>query len=208
MAPGCDGFAVSADARPRRCSRASRTSCTSAFAPDARRAQAFGAVQIHAGERHRHAACAVRAGASWLLTLMVFFPLVGAALILLAPRGRHDAGARARAGHVAGAARRRAVTSSASTARSTQAAGNGGLQFVQHVVWIPVVQRRVLRRRRRPSVTMVLLTALVSTIAVARQLRHRQAACAATSRCSCCSRPACSAPSSRSTSSSSTSSGS
>ena len=31
----------------------------------------------------------VRAGGSWLLSLLVFFPLVGAALVIAAPRGRH-----------------------------------------------------------------------------------------------------------------------
>ncbi|MCU1281707.1 MAG: nuoM [bacterium] len=134
------------------------------FAPDARHAQAFGAVQIHAGDEIR--GVAVRAGSSWLLTLMVFFPLAGAALILAVPRGR-DRLTRAIALATSLVPLAAAGFLVAHFDRGfSRASGNGGLQFVQHAVWIPSFNVEYYVGVDGLSVTMLLLTALISTIAI------------------------------------------
>src|SRR3954469_22254112 len=86
MTPGSSGFVV-APPNGRVLQPGESYELHVTFTPDGRRAQAFGAVQIHAGDELH--GVGVRAGESWLLTLLVFFPLAGAALILAAPRGRH-----------------------------------------------------------------------------------------------------------------------
>jgi NADH-quinone oxidoreductase subunit M len=134
------------------------------FTPDGRRAQAFGAVQLHAGDELH--AVAVQAGSSWLLTLMVFFPLAGAALVVAAPRGRH---ALVRAIALAtslvplGAA---LVVVARFDRTFSLSSGNGGVQLVQHAVWIPSFGVEYYVGVDGLSVTMVLLTALISTIAI------------------------------------------
>ncbi len=134
------------------------------YMPDGRRAQAFGAVQLHAGDEIR--GVGVRAGSSWLLTLMVFFPLVGAALVLLAPRGRVRL-VRAIALATSLVPLAAAVEVVARFDRTfSLAAGNYGAQFVQHAVWIPSFNVEYYVGVDGLSVTMVLLTALVTTIAI------------------------------------------
>ncbi|MGZ3427214.1 MAG: complex I subunit 4 family protein [Polyangia bacterium] len=97
---------------------------------------------------------------------MIFFPLVGAALVLAVPRGR-DGLVRAIAlgtSLVPLAAAGFLVTHfDRSFAR---ASGNGGLQFVQHAAWIPSFNVEYYVGVDGLSVTMVLLTALISTIAI------------------------------------------
>jgi NADH-quinone oxidoreductase subunit M len=108
----------------------------------------------------------VRAGESWLLTLMIFFPLVGAALIIAAPRGRHTlVRAIALATSLVPLAAALYVVAHFDRAFS-RSAGNDGLQFVQHAVWIPSFGIEYFVGVDGLSVTMVLLTALISTIAV------------------------------------------
>jgi NADH-quinone oxidoreductase subunit M len=134
------------------------------FSPDGRRAQAFGAVQVRAGDELH--GVAVRAGESWLLTLMIFFPLAGAALVIAAPRGRH-ALVRAIALATSLVPLAGALYLVAHFDRGfSRAAGNAGLQFVQHAVWIPAFNVEYYVGVDGLSVTMVLLTALISTIAV------------------------------------------
>ncbi|HEX6837923.1 MAG TPA: NADH-quinone oxidoreductase subunit M [Polyangia bacterium] len=135
-----------------------------AFAPDGRRAQAFGAVQIHAGDELH--GVGVSAGSSWLLTLMVFFPLVGAALVVATPRGR-DGLVRAIALATSLVPLAAAVYVVVHFDRAfSLASGNGGVQFVQHAVWIPSFNVEYYVGVDGLSVTMVLLTALISTIAI------------------------------------------
>ena len=157
MAPGSDGFAVQ-PTTGRVLQPGESYELHVAFAPDGRRTQAFGGVQIHAADG-AITALALRAGGSWLLTLMVFFPLVGAALVMLAPRGRH--------GLV------RAIALGASLVPLAAALhavahfdGQGGLQFVQHVVWIPAFNVEYFVGVDGLSILMVILTALISTIAI------------------------------------------
>ncbi|MGZ3439886.1 MAG: hypothetical protein ACXVDD_10225, partial [Polyangia bacterium] len=85
VAPGSTGFQV-APALGRVLQPGESYELQVTFTPDGKRAQAFGAVQIQTPDEL--VGVALRAGASWLLTLMIFFPLVGAALVLAVPRGR------------------------------------------------------------------------------------------------------------------------
>ncbi|HXU68984.1 MAG TPA: NADH-quinone oxidoreductase subunit M [Polyangia bacterium] len=157
LAPGSDGFALQ-PTNGRVLQPGESYELRVAFVPDGRHAQAFGGVQLHAADGEV-TAVAVRAGGSWLLTLMIFFPLVGAALVMLAPRGRH--------------ALVRAIalgTSLVPLAAALHAVahfdGAGGLQFVQHVVWIPAFNVEYFVGVDGLSILMVLLTALISTIAI------------------------------------------
>ncbi|MDB4969197.1 MAG: nuoM [Myxococcales bacterium] len=163
LAPDASGFQLT-DTGPRTLQSGERVQVAVQFTPDARRQQAFGGLQVHAAGQVR--GVPLRAGSSWLLTLLIFFPLVGAALILFVPTGRH---ALTRAIALA--------TSLVPLAASvlmclrfdrafSQATGNGGLQFIQHVVWIPSFNVEYFVGVDGLSVTMVLLTALISTIAV------------------------------------------
>jgi NADH-quinone oxidoreductase subunit M len=146
------------------------------FAADGRRAQAFGGVQIFSDDprypadaqrpEQHVAGVAVRQGASWLLTLLIFFPLAGAALILFVPRGRN--------GLVRAIALATSLVPLAAGAflfarfdrGFAQASGNSGLQFIHHVVWIPSFNVEYFVAVDGLSITMVLLTTLISTIAV------------------------------------------
>ncbi|HWE30688.1 MAG TPA: NADH-quinone oxidoreductase subunit M, partial [Polyangia bacterium] len=146
------------------------------FIPDGKRAQAFGAVQIVSddatqpidpGDTSLHVtAVALQYGSSWLLTLMIFFPLAGAVLILLAPAGRHNL--------TRGLALATTLVPLATAIflcahfdpTFAHVHGNGGLQFVQHVVWIPSFHVEYFVGVDGLSIAMVLLTALISTIAV------------------------------------------
>jgi NADH-quinone oxidoreductase subunit M len=175
VAPDAFGFAVD-DPGPRTLQPGEALTVQVRFQPDARRAQAFGGVQIYcddpryvvdARDPTSHvAAVPLRSGASWLLTLMIFFPLAGALLILWVPRGRHNL-MRAIALGTSLVPLAAAIELFARFDRDfAQASGNGGLQLIQHVVWIPSFNVEYFVGVDGLSVTMVLLTALVSTIAV------------------------------------------
>ena len=163
LAPGSTGFQVS-PALGRVLGPGESYELHVTFTPDGKRAQAFGAVQIEAAnELH---GVALQSGASWLLTLLVFFPLAGAALILAVPRGRE--------GLVRAIALASSLVPLAAAAflvahfdrTLSRASGNGGLQFVQHAAWIPSFNVEYYVGVDGLSVTMVLLTALLSTIAI------------------------------------------
>jgi NADH-quinone oxidoreductase subunit M len=163
LAPDSTGFQVT-DPAPRTLQPGERLKLEVQLAPDARRQQAFGGVQVHTGANVR--AVPLRAGSSWLLTLLIFFPLAGAALILFVPSGSHRL--------------TRTIALAASLVplaaslllflrfdrNFSQLSGNGGLQFIEHVVWIPSFNVEYFVGVDGLSVTMVLLTALISTIAV------------------------------------------
>jgi NADH-quinone oxidoreductase subunit M len=163
MAPGANGFVV-APRTGRVLQPGDAYELHVTFTPDGRRAQAFGAVQIKSGDELL--GVPARAGESWLLTLMIFFPLAGAALVLAAPRGRL-ALVRALALATSLVPLAAALYLVAHFDRGfSRAAGNAGLQFVQHAVWIPAFNVEYYVGVDGLSVTMVLLTALVSTIAI------------------------------------------
>ena len=162
LAPGSSGFAVAASAG-RILQPDESYEVHVSYTPD-RRAQAFGAVEVRAGDELR--AVPLRAGGSWLLSLMVFFPLVGAALVVAVPRGRHTL-VRAIALATSLVPLAAALHIVAHFDRGfSRASGNGGLQFVEHAVWIPTFNIEYYLGVDGLSVTMVLLTALVSTIAI------------------------------------------
>src|SRR4051794_24445673 len=73
LPPESVGFAVEESA-PRTLQPGEELALHVQFVPDGRRQQAFGGLQLHSGEAVR--GVPLRAGASWLLTLLVFFPLV------------------------------------------------------------------------------------------------------------------------------------
>ena len=135
------------------------------FTPDGRRQQAFGGLQLATSDGAIRAV-PLQAGASWLLTLIIFFPLVGALLIVLAPAARPTL-VRAIALATSLVPLAAALWMFARYDRAfTQAAGNDGLQFIEHAVWIPSFNVEYFVGVDGLSITMVLLTALVSTIAV------------------------------------------
>jgi NADH-quinone oxidoreductase subunit M len=174
LAPDSSGFAVD-DPGPRTLQPGEALTVQARFAPDARRTQAFGGIQIYcddprlAADPHQPrlhvASVPLRYGSSWLLTLMIFFPLVGALLILLVPPGR-PALVRAIALGATLVPLAGAIDLFVRFDRSfAQSSGNGGLQLIEHVVWIPAFNVEYFLGVDGLSVTMVLLTALIATIA-------------------------------------------
>jgi NADH-quinone oxidoreductase subunit M len=146
------------------------------YQPDARRKQAFGGVQIVSNddrfpidERNPEghvAGVALRANSSMLLTWMIFSPLIGALIILLIP-GTNEKLTRWLALITAAVPMAMAVYLYMHYDRSfSLASGNYGLQFIQHAVWIPSFNVEYFVGVDGLSITMVILTALVSLIAV------------------------------------------
>jgi NADH-quinone oxidoreductase subunit M len=173
--PDSIGFAVD-DPGPKTLQPGESLQLQVRFIPDGKRTQAFGAVQIFSddaryptdlGDPQLHVAgVPLRYGSSWLLTLLIFFPLAGALLILLAPAGRHNL-MRAIALATTLVPLAAAIFLCVRFDRTfAQLHGNGGLQFIQHAVWIPSFHVEYFVGVDGLSITMVLLTALVSTIAV------------------------------------------
>jgi NADH-quinone oxidoreductase subunit M len=146
------------------------------YTPEPRRQQMFGGIQIWSNdprfavdERNPSAhvaALAVRANSSRLLTLIIFFPLLAAGLVLLVPRGRDELARWIALGGtlvpLAGA-----LWMLVHFDRNySMSSGNAGLQFVQHAVWIPSFNVEYFVGVDGLSVTMVILTTLVSVIAL------------------------------------------
>jgi NADH-quinone oxidoreductase subunit M len=146
------------------------------YTPDGKRKQAFGGVQIWSNDERfptderkpegHVAGAALRAGATSLLTWMIFLPLIGAFFILLLPKGQESLAkwvALAAAAVPVGLAVQLYLQFDRSF---TVASGNYGLQFIQHLVWIPSFNVEYFVGVDGISVTMVILTALVSLISV------------------------------------------
>ena len=146
------------------------------YANDGHRKQAFGGIQVWSNDDrypspdtdpNAHVAgVAARAGNSWLLTAMIFLPLLGALLIMLLP-----AGAQNLYKWVA------LLTAAVPVVLSVLlylgydrhfgvAQGNSGLQFVHRFVWIPWFNVEYYVGVDGISVSMMILTALVSLVAV------------------------------------------
>ena len=146
------------------------------FAPDATRKQAWGGLQIITNdpslpndtlsiEQHL-ASVPLVMGSSWLLTLMTFFPLFGMLLVMLVPKGK-DSLVKWVALGVAAVPLAASVFLYINFDRAfSMASGNYGLQFIQHGVWIPGFNIEYFVGVDGLSVTMVILTALVSIVAV------------------------------------------
>ncbi len=146
------------------------------YAPDSKRKQAFGGVQVFsnddvypADERNPElhvAGVAVRASQSWLLTAMIFLPLLGGLLILFLPSGKETL-YRWVALAVSLVPLALSVVLYLQYNRNfSQESGNYGLQFIHHLVWIPSFNVEYYVGVDGVSITMVILTALVSVIAV------------------------------------------
>ncbi|MFI5290624.1 MAG: proton-conducting transporter membrane subunit, partial [Polyangia bacterium] len=175
VAPDAYGYQVD-DVGPKTLAPGEDVDVKVTFTPDSRRTQAFGGIQVfsndssypasiaHPGEYV--AGVAARANSSWLLTVMIFFPLLGGLIILLIPAGQE---------HLA---KWLALASAAVPVglsgwlflhfdrAFSQASGNYGLQYIQHVVWIPSFNVEYFVGVDGLSITMVILTALVSLVAV------------------------------------------
>jgi NADH-quinone oxidoreductase subunit M len=146
------------------------------YTPDSRRKQSFGGLQILSNDTRfpedertpgaHVAGVALRASSSWLLTWMIFAPLLGALVILLLP-GTQAQTMRWIALATAAVPMVMAVWLYLHYDRSfSLASGNYGLQFVQHLVWIPSFNVEYFVGVDGLSITMVILTALVSLVAV------------------------------------------
>ena len=139
--------------------------------------QAFGGLQIlsndtrypddtRTAEVEHIANVALVANSSSLLTWMVFFPLLGMVLVMLVPRGK-DEWTKWVALGVAAVPAVLAVYLYMHFDRTVSvASGNYGLQFVQHFVWINGFNIEYYVGVDGLSIAMVLLTALVSLVAV------------------------------------------
>ena len=131
------------------------------------RKQSFGGLQIVSNDPAQGAiGVALTANASWLLVAMVFIPLFGMLLVLFVPAGR-DSLVKWVALGVSAAPMVLAVYLYALFDNGfSRASGNEGMQFVNHCVWIKGFNIEFYFGVDGLSVAMVLLTALVSLIAV------------------------------------------
>jgi NADH-quinone oxidoreductase subunit M len=146
------------------------------YTPDPKKAQAFGGVQVVSNDdmfpsderdsTSHIAGVALRANASNLLTFMIFFPLVGALIVLMLPAGQEKAMKWVTLGTAAGVMVAAVELYLGYDRSISVASGNYGLQFVQHIVWIPSFNVEYFVGVDGLSVTMVILTALVSLVAV------------------------------------------
>ena len=150
-----DGFQL-LDASPRTLATGQQMIVRVRYQPG-RGKQAFAALQVRTDEEV--IGVALRANASDALSWLIFFPLVGALLVLLLPQGaaRH---ARLIA----------LVTSSVPMGIALWLLSRfdraGGFQFTQHVVWIPNFHVEYYVAADGLALSMLVLTALVSLIAV------------------------------------------
>jgi NADH-quinone oxidoreductase subunit M len=173
-APDAFGFSVTGD--PKTLAPGESLEVKVTYAPDPKRVQSFGGIQVVSNDDQfpasdsdptaHIAGVAARANASWLLTFMIFFPLVGALIVLLLPAGQEKLMKWVTLG-TAAAVMVGAIEVYLGYDRSvSMATGNYGLQMVQHLVWIPSFNVEYFVGIDGISVTMVILTALVSLVAV------------------------------------------
>ncbi|HEY3354622.1 MAG TPA: hypothetical protein VGQ83_15325 [Polyangia bacterium] len=130
--------------------------------------QAFGGLQVVTDDEttrpdpagNRVAGAALKANPSSLLTWMVFFPLIGALLLMLVPKGKEK--------YVKWVALGAAAVPGVLAIYLYQLFDRGahGLQFVQHFVWIRSFNIEYYFGADGISVSMIILTALVSLVAV------------------------------------------
>jgi NADH-quinone oxidoreductase subunit M len=139
------------------------------------RDQAFGGLQVLSSDEHaplntatnEHVtAVALQANPSMLLAFMVFVPLLGIILLFAVPKGKEDL-VKWVALAIAAVPMILAVYLFVKfNPAFSYASGNYGMQFVQHATWIPSFNIEFYFGVDGLSVSMVILTALVSLIAV------------------------------------------
>jgi NADH-quinone oxidoreductase subunit M len=175
VAPDAFGFQVG-EVPPRTLAPNESMDVKVSFTPDPKRSQAFGGIQVFTNDEGAPAddrdpsmhvtGVAARAGTSWLLTFMIFFPLLGAIVILLLPAGQEGLSKWIALLTAAGAMVGAVFLYLGYDRNFALQSGNYGLQFVQHAVWIPSFNVEYYVGVDGISVTMVILTALVSLVAV------------------------------------------
>ena len=175
VAEGSDGFSVGDLTKSVKPGESATVKVT--FAPPKGREQSFGGLQVVSNDESypvdvrmpgagHVAPAALQANSSSLLLWMVFFPLFGGVLILFIPKGK-DHLVKWAALAVSAVPVLLSVYLLAKFDRSASlASGNYGMQFIHHSVWIPSFNIEFYFGIDGLSVTMVLLTALVSLIAV------------------------------------------
>src|SRR5207245_831333 len=98
LAPGSEGWQIGSLA-PQVLPPGGQAQVSVTFTPDGKRAQAFGGLQIVSNDPSKvddpqtpetdpTAGVGLRAGSSCLLSLMVFFPLLGIPFLFLVPKGK------------------------------------------------------------------------------------------------------------------------
>src|SRR5262245_46604368 len=177
MAPGSEGWQIATPMAAQTLPPGAQLQVRVAFTPDGKRRQSFGGLQIvsndstqiddpHTPEIDYTTGVSLRAGSSWLLSLMVFFPLLGIPFLFMVPRGKE---------HLT-----RWVAVAAAAVPMVAAIylyqhfdpnwgvknGNSGLQFIEHAVWVRSFNIEFYMGVDGVSVMMVILTALVCLIAV------------------------------------------
>ncbi len=175
VADPADGFSVLDG--PKVIAPGQATTVKVTYVPQRGRTQAFGGLQVYSDDESypddprtpgvdHVAAAALQANPSWLLSGMVFIPLLGCLLVMFVPKGK-DHLVKWVALAVAAVPAALAVLLFVKFDRSvSMASGNYGLQFIQHSVWIPSFNIEFYFGVDGLSVSMVLLTALVSLVAV------------------------------------------
>jgi len=139
---------------------------------DARSKQIFGNVQVVSddpdlADRNHTRGIALVKGKSYLLTMMVFFPLIGALFMLLFLKDGQTNALRLVAAVSAAVPMVLAVYLFQQFDRTLGMNDpNYGVQFIHHFVWIPGLNIEFYFGVDGVSVAMVILTALVSLIAV------------------------------------------
>ncbi len=163
MAPGSEGWQITTPMAAQTLPPGAQLQVRVAFTPDGRRRQALGGLQIvsndstqiddpHTPEIDYTTGVGLRAGSSWLLSLMVFFPLLGIPFLFMVPRGKE---------HLT-----RWVAVAAAAVPMVAAIylyqhfdpnwgvknGNSGLQFIEHAIGVAKIclPHRNARRFRRP----------------------------------------------------------
>ena len=179
LAPGHEGWQLSPAPQglPATLAPGQSTSVTVAFSPDGKRAQAFAGLQVVSNdpsavddpltpEVDHVSGLPMRAGSSWLLTIMVFFPLLGIPFLFLVPKGKESW-----TRWIAVAATLVPMIAAIFLATHFDSswgvkAGNGGMQYIEHHVWVKSFNVEYYFGVDGISVLMLILTALVSLIAV------------------------------------------
>jgi NADH-quinone oxidoreductase subunit M len=175
VSEGSDGFTVADLSKTLAAGESAEVTVT--YTKSTKREQAFGGLQIltndetqpddpRTPETDHITAVALQVNSSLLLTLMVFIPLLGMALVMFVPKDKEHltkwvALAIAAVPVILGVYLFKNFDNNFSVA-----SGNYGMQFIHHFVWIPSFNIEFYFGVDGLSVTMILLTALVSIVAV------------------------------------------
>jgi NADH-quinone oxidoreductase subunit M len=146
------------------------------YTPDGKRKQAFGGIQVWssdasfpspANDANAHVTgVSARAGNSWLLTAMIFIPLLGGLLIMFLPAAQEKMFKWVALATAAVPVVLSVILYLGFDRHFGIAQGNSGLQYIHHFVWIPGFNVEYFVGVDGISVTMMILTALVALVAV------------------------------------------